>query len=118
MRILLAGAAGATILSLAGCGEGSAFDNGIRTGIRDSSIESCVTATRSVPNPSRLDVQRLCSCSVDRYMAGRSTEEVRTVTPQDPALRAATQQCAMEQINAAAGAPPAAEDENGAKPSD
>lgn len=119
--ILLAGAACAATLSLSGCGEGSAFDNGIRTRFRENAVESCVTASRNAPNASQLDWPRLCGCSIDRYMAGKSTSELRNANPQDPALRAASQQCAMEQMSGAPGvpgAPSAAEDENGAKPSD
>lgn len=118
MRILLAGAACAMTLSLAGCGEGSAFDNGVRTSFRENAVQSCVTASRSAPNAPQLDWPRLCGCSIDRYMADKSTSDLRTANPEDPALRAASQQCAMEQINAAAGAAPAAENENAAKPSD
>jgi hypothetical protein len=119
MRTLLAGtAACALILSLAGRGEGSAFDNGARTSFRENAVESCVTASRNAPNSSQFDWPRLCGCSIDRYMAGRSTSELRNANPQDPALRAASQQCAMEQVNAAAGPAPATEEENGAKPSD
>ena len=41
-------------------------------------------------------------------MANKSTTDLRKAEPTDPALRAATQQCAMEQVNAgaAAGAKP------------
>jgi hypothetical protein len=119
--IILAGAVGAMILSRAGCGEGSAFDNGIRTSFRENAVESCVTASRNAPNQSQFDWPRLCGCSIDRYMAGKSTSELRNANPQDPALQSATQQCAMEQVGAAAGAagaPAAAEDENSAKPAD
>lgn len=119
MRIHLMGAACAMTLSLAGCGEGSAFDNGVRTSFRDNAVQSCVTASRAAPNAPRFDWPRLCGCSIDRYMAGKSTSDLRNADPQDPALRAATQQCAMEQAAAiAGGAPPAAEEENAAKPSD
>ena len=118
MRLILAGAACALSLSLAGCGEGSAFDNGVRTSFRDNAVESCVTASRAAPNGPRFDWPRLCGCAIDRYMAGKSTGDLRNADPQDPALRAATQQCAMEQAAAATGAAPAAEEENAAKPGD
>jgi hypothetical protein len=122
MRILIAGAACAMSLSLAGCGEGSAFDNGIRTSFRENAVQSCVTASRNAPNAPQLDWPRLCGCSIDRYMQGKSTSDLRNANPEDPALRAASQQCAMEQVNAAAGAAagaaPDAEEENGAKPAD
>ena len=116
MRILLAGALCATPLILAGCGEGSAFDNGVRSSFRDNAVQSCVTASQRAPNSSHFDWPRLCGCAVDRYMAGKSTSDLRNANPQDPALRAATQQCAMEQIGAAPAAPAGGEEENAAKP--
>jgi len=117
MRIQLAGALPAMILCLAGCGEGSAFDNGVRSSFREHAVESCVTASRDAPNSTQFDWPRLCGCAVDRYMAGKSSADLRNATPQDPALRAATQQCAMEQIGGAA-TPAAGEPDNAAKPGD
>jgi hypothetical protein len=122
MRILLAGALGAIAVSLSGCGEGSAFDNGVRSSFRENAVQSCVTASRGAPDSSRFDWPRLCGCAIDRYMAGKSTSDLRNADPHDPALRAATQQCAMDQVGAAAGAPPAGEPTgetgNEAKPTD
>lgn len=116
----------ALIASLAACGPGSAFDNGVRSSFRENAVSSCVTASRSAPNAaeSHFDWQRLCGCAVDRYMASRSTDELRNANAQDPALRAASQQCALEQMNAAAGAAdgnaaaPSGGEENGAQPAD
>jgi hypothetical protein len=110
MRLIPAGGPVAMILVLAGCGEGSAFDNGMRDGFRQTAVESCVTSSRGSPMPAGFDWQRLCGCAIDRYMAGKSTTELRNANPSDPALRAATQQCAMEQMGSAtvpAGAKPA-----------
>ena len=118
MRILLTGAACAMSLCLAGCGEGSAFDNGLRTSFRENAVESCVAASRNSPGGPQVDWPRLCGCSVDRYMAGKSSSDLRNASPEDPALRAAGQQCAMEQLGGAANASAAAEDENAAQPSD
>jgi hypothetical protein len=103
MRIILAGVACALMALLAGCGEGSAFDNGMRAQFRDTAVESCVASSRNAPAAVRLDWPRLCRCAVDRYMANRSTTELHRTEASDPALRAASQQCAMEQLNAGAG---------------
>jgi hypothetical protein len=103
MRIILAGAAGALILSLAGCGEGSAFDNGVRSQFHDTAVQSCISSSRTAPATVRMDWPRLCGCAIERYMANKSTSELRRADPSDPALRAVTQQCALEQVNAAAG---------------
>jgi hypothetical protein len=127
MRILLAGAACAIIVPLAGCGEGSTFDNSFRTSFRENAVNSCVTSSRNAPNSSQIDWQRLCGCAIDRYMNGKSSSDLRNATPEDPALRAATEQCALEQVAGAAGAPaagapaggaPSAEEGNAAKPGD
>jgi hypothetical protein len=104
MRIVLAGAAGAMIAMLAGCGEGSAFDNGMRAQFRTTAVESCIASSRTAPATVHFDWPRLCGCAIDRYMANKSTTDLRKAEPTDPALRAATQQCAMEQVNAGAGA--------------
>ena len=114
MRIPLAGAAGALLLALAGCGQGS--DNEVRASIRDRSIESCIAGSRNAPEASRLDWPRLCRCVVDRSMAGRSTADLRNPDPSDPVRRAASQQCMMEQMGAAPGAPAGNEAANGAGP--
>jgi hypothetical protein len=105
MRFILVGGTAAIVLSLAGCGEGSAFDNGIRDGFRRTAVESCVSSSRGTPMPAGFDWERLCGCAIDRYMEGKSGSDLRSADPSDPALRAATQQCAMEQMGAAAGAP-------------
>ena len=98
MRLILVGGTAAMALGLAGCGEGSAFDNGIRDGFRSTAIESCVSSSRGSPLPAGFDVQRLCSCAIDRYMQGKSGADLRRADPSDPALRQASQQCAMEQL--------------------
>ena len=101
MRQILSGGVAAPFLLLAGCGEGSAFDNGMRDSFRSTAVESCVTSSRGSPMPAGFDWQRLCGCAIDRYMANKSTSELRNANPSDPALRAATQQCAMEQLGGA-----------------
>jgi hypothetical protein len=93
------------IVTLAGCGEGSAFDNGMRAQFRDRAVESCISSSRTGAAATvHFDWPRLCGCAIDRYMAHKSTADLRSADPSDPALRAATQQCAMEQVNAGAGA--------------
>jgi len=122
MRIHLAGAFCATTICLAACGQGSAFDNGIRTSFRENAVSSCMTASRNVPNSSQFDWPRLCGCAIDRYMAGKSTSDLRSADPHDPALRAATEHCAMEQVGGAisegSGAAPANAQEDSGKPAD
>ena len=101
MRIILAGAACAMIVSLAGCGDP-------REQFKTTAVESCITSSRGSPAAAQLDFPRLCNCAIDRYMAGKTTDELRNANAQDPALVAASQQCAMEQLSGAAGGAPAA----------
>jgi hypothetical protein len=103
MRTILAGAACAIVVPLAGCGPGSAFDNGMRDQFRDTAVESCVASSRTAPAGVRLDWPRLCRCAIDRYMADKTSAELRRAEATDPELRAASQQCAMEQLNAGGG---------------
>ena len=108
MRIILAAALCA--MPLAGCSMQS--DNEMRATFRSHAVESCVSSSRTGPNPSQFDWQRLCGCAIDRYMAGKSVSDLSNANPEDPALRETSRQCAMEQAGAPAGeAPPAAENE-------
>jgi hypothetical protein len=122
MRIILAGAAGATLALLAGCGAGSAYDNSLRDQFRQSAVERCVSAARGRTLPNRLDVPRLCGCTIEGYMATKTTEQLRTADPRDPALISAREQCLMEQAGGAAPASGEGESneagggEDGAKP--
>src|SRR5436305_13980769 len=108
MRILLAGAACALLLALSGCGQGS--DAEVRASIRDRSVDSCIAASRNAPDTRGLDWPRLCRCAVDRSMAGKSTAELQNPDPRDPARRAASQQCMMEQMGGGAAGGPSGED--------
>jgi hypothetical protein len=101
MHILLAAAACAMTVSLAGCGGGSVSDNEMRSSLRENAVSSCIAASRTSPDGSRFDWPRLCGCAIDRYMAGRSTSDLRNADPQDPSRRAASRQCAMEQLGVA-----------------
>ena len=98
-RTLAAGAACALICLLAACG-GGASDNEIRASMRETAISSCIAASRDAPNNAQFDWPRLCSCATDRYMAGKSTSDLRNAPSQDPARRAASRQCAIEQMSA------------------
>ena len=113
MRILLAGALCALTVSLAGCFMQS--DEEVRASFRTQAVDSCVAASRSDPNPSHFDWQRLCGCTIDRYMAGKSASDLRNADSHDPALREMSRQCAMEQVGGGAEAPPPAP-ENDAQP--
>jgi hypothetical protein len=116
MRILLAGAMCATIFCLAGCGQGGGDDNEMRAAMREHSITSCIAASRASRQRDQYDWPRLCSCATDRYMAGRSTSDLRNAEPHDPARQAASRQCAIEQMSATLDAIANGQTENGATP--
>jgi hypothetical protein len=121
MRIILAGAACAALALLAGCGPGTAYDNSLRDQFKQSAVEGCVTAARRIPGANRIDIPRLCGCTIERYMATKTTEQLRNPDPQDPALINAREQCLAEQTGAApAGGEgdsnEAGGEEDGAKP--
>jgi hypothetical protein len=107
MRILLAGFLCATA-ALGGCGTQS--DNEMRASYRQRQVDECVAASRSAPTSGPFDWPLFCGCVVDRYMAGKSPSELSHPDPQDPARRAISRQCQMEQLGGATGAPPSAPD--------
>jgi len=92
---------------LAGCGQGSAFDQAFRNSFRESAVNSCITTSRNTPNaPAGFDWQRLCSCSIDRLMRGKTSAELRRIAGDSRAQMDAVRQCANEMgIMPGAGAP-------------
>jgi hypothetical protein len=116
MRILLGAALCAITLALAGCGAGGGDDNEMRAAMREQSISSCVAAARTSARAGQYDWPRLCSCATDRYMAGKSTSDLRNVQPHDPARQAASRQCAIEQMSATLEAIANGQAENSAAP--
>jgi hypothetical protein len=111
-RILLAGAVCATI-ALGGCGTQS--DSEMRASYRQRQVDECVAASRNAPAPGPFDWPRFCGCVVDRYMAGKSAAELSHPDPQDPARRAISRQCQLEQLGGPMGIVPSGPD-NGAQP--
>jgi hypothetical protein len=103
MRILVSVAFTASACMLAGCGGAGGNDNEIRASMRENAISQCVAASHNAPNNAQYDWPRLCGCVTDRYMAGRSTADLQNADPQDPARRAISRQCAIEQMSAALG---------------
>lgn len=116
MRILLAGAPCVTIALLAGCGAGGGNDNEVRASMRERAVASCVDASRTSPSSGRYDWPRLCACATDRYMTGKSTADLQEADPRDPARRAASRQCAIEQMGEVLNAIATGQDGAGAAP--
>ena len=80
---------------LAACGPS---EEAARNSFRQSSIESCVGASREVAAPqlAGFDWERLCSCATDRIMAGKSARELIQLEPGGPGQREAVEQCVIE----------------------
>jgi len=96
-------------VALAGCGQGSAFDEAFRNSFRESAVSSCVAASRATPAaPQGVDWQRLCSCSVDRMMEGKSAAELRRLQGDSPEQMEAVRQCATQMGIVPGGGAPAA----------
>ena len=98
MRPLLIIATMTSVAGLAACGEGSAFDNGFLTSYRQQAVEGCVNGARgAIPAGVQVDVQRICSCAVDRHMEGKSASDLMGSDDQQ-AAQAATEQCLREEM--------------------
>lgn len=99
--------AAAALALLAGCGQA---EDAFRNSYRESSIESCTSASRTAAPPqfANFDWGRLCTCATDRLMAGKSVNEIRQLQSNTPEQRAALEQCIAEIAGPnALNAPPA-----------
>ena len=81
--------------ALAACGSEESARNTFRT----SSIEGCVSASRTSSVPPQMagfDWQRLCTCATDKIMEGKTARELAQLTPGGPGQTEAVQQCVMD----------------------
>ena len=98
MRQLLIIAATIGLCALAACGEGSAFDNSFRTSYREKAVESCSAGARAaMPAGVQVDVQRVCTCAVERHMEGKSATDLMGNDDQQ-AAQTATERCLREEM--------------------
>lgn len=93
------------IVSLIGCGGGAAggSNDALRAEFRQNAVRTCVNQSRTAapPGTEGYDWQRFCNCATDSFMAGKSSEELRTARDIGPMDRAAVEQCAAEMQSAA-----------------
>lgn len=104
MRLILAAASILPLAALAGCG---ATEEAARDTFRQSSIDGCLSASRSQPTPPQMagfDWNRLCTCATDRIMEGKSATELAQLSPDGPGQREAVEQCVREMMPALTGA--------------
>lgn len=80
--------------TLSGCQSEEEF----RQRWRETAISACVQEARSRELPPGIDPTRLCNCSIDRMMAGKSAAELRSYRP-EPQDGEAAAQCAAETIS-------------------
>lgn len=73
-------------------------DAQVRSAMRETFVQTCSASFRSDPEPG-IDANRLCGCTIDRWMQGRSIADMQGVNPRDPAFVAAERQCTMDQIH-------------------
>ena len=79
--------------SLPGCQSEEQF----RQRWRETAVGACIDEARARELPQGVDAARLCNCSIDRMMAGKSVAELRSYRP-NPADTQAAAQCAAEAI--------------------
>lgn len=64
---------------------------------RETAVNACIQQARTSGLPDGLDPARLCNCSIDRLMEGKSAADLRSYRPQ-PQDSEAAQRCAAEAI--------------------
>lgn len=64
---------------------------------RETAVGACVQQAQAGGLPQGLDAGRLCNCSIDRLMEGKSAAELRSYRPQ-PEDSEAAQRCAAEAL--------------------
>jgi hypothetical protein len=83
----------ALLVPLAGCQS----EEDYRQRWRETAVGACVQQARTGGLPQGIDPARLCNCSIDRLMEGKSAADLRSYRPQ-PADSEAAQRCAAEAI--------------------
>jgi len=101
MRLILVAATILGAVGLSGCGESEAA---FRDAYRTRAVEACANGARSAAAgaPPGINFDRMCECSVDKYMENRTVEQLRSEenqTEAPPEAKAALQQCLTEQMN-------------------
>ena len=107
MRMILTVAATAlAITGLAACGQS---DEQFRNTSRTQLLAGCQggnASARAQMAQAGVDVNRYCTCAVDRYMQGASTDQLKQLSRNpgnadtDPGMQRAAEQCVREQLPA------------------
>ena len=84
-------------LPLAACGDGSAFDEGVKATYREKLVTTCsATASGYLPTGANVDVDKICGCAADKVMEGKSATDLATTVPGSAEDLAKVRQCATE----------------------
>ena len=80
---------------LAACG---AAEEAARNSFRETSIQSCTSASRSAAPPQLAgwNWSGICSCATDRIMEGKSVADLARIESNTPEQRAAIQHCVTQ----------------------
>ena len=71
-----------SLLALAACGEGSAFDESFKTTYREKFVATCVAgAEGQIPAGVTVDLDKICTCAADKVMEGKSATDLATTVP-------------------------------------
>lgn len=100
---------GLVLATLGGCRS----DEQMRTALRESGINACVqgyqrTQTGGGDLVRQLDPRAICTCTIDRMMAGRTTDDLQTIVaqPPTPEQRQMARICLMAAVEAQSPSPP------------
>ena len=85
------------VLLLAATVTGCQSEEQFRQRWRETAVGACVQQARAGGLPQGIDSARLCNCSIDRLMEGKSAAELRSYRPR-PEDSEAAQRCAAEAI--------------------
>lgn len=73
------------LVLLAACGEGSSFDEGFKKSFREKYVENCSKSASSMApaGQTKIDFAKLCGCTADKVMEGRSATELASLSDAD-----------------------------------
>lgn len=88
----------AALFALSACGQGSGFDDSFKTEFREQVVANCASGLKnSAPPGYNIDVEKLCGCTADKLMAGKSASELMGAGSDPQAEIVAVKQCLGEQ---------------------
>lgn len=84
-------------LTLTACGEGSALDESFKSSYREKLVSTCTSSAQSyIPAGVNIDLDKICGCTADKIMEGKSAKELATTVPGSAEDIAKVQACVGE----------------------